>query len=270
MAELLDRIISQHVACHRKLSGITVLSTMPEREANAIDRAPGLAGVRVIRGEPTDPEALRAAGIRQAQRVLVLADTTGGSYQETDARSVLTGIAVQEINRRIYKCVELHDAAFSEHLELTDVEEPIYTRRLQQVLLAESSHGAGMASAIGGMLDPLWASLRVVDFPPGQPGDRLGAHARRLKERGFTLVGVVDHCGNIHSRKRTYLEEAQVQPRIAAAIRHLNRLKEVVSNRPLFHPGWDFIPGEHSRAIVVIPPDKAHAPAHTQTSAGVS
>ncbi|MDH4246998.1 MAG: ion channel [Deltaproteobacteria bacterium] len=257
MAELLDRIISQHMACQRKLAGVTVLSTMPEREANAIDRAPGLAGVRVIRGEPTDPEALRTAGIRQAHRVLVLADNSGGSHQENDARSVLTGIAVQEINRRIYKCVELQDVAFSEHLELTTVEEPVFTRRLQQVLLAESAHGAGMASAIGGMVDPLHASLRVVDFPPGQPGDRLEVHALRLKARGYILVGVVDHCGNIHSRKRAYLEEAQVQPRIAGALQHLNRLKDVVSNHPILHPGWDFIPGEHSRAIVLVPPIKA-------------
>ncbi len=66
---------------------------------------------------------------------------------------------------------------------------------------------------------------------------------------------MIDHAGNQHARKHDYLEQAQVQPHVRDAVEHLLRMKTVVGNEALLHPGADYRPGDHTRAVVLaLPP----------------
>ena len=88
--------------------------------------------MRLIEGEATDPDVLRQAGIQETNRVLVLASPAPDqSPQETDSRNVMTCIAIHGLNRKVYKCVEVLDPNFGEHLKIADVEEVIYSLRFQ-------------------------------------------------------------------------------------------------------------------------------------------
>ena len=261
MANLLKDIINLHKMRGRDLTEVTVVAPLPADEAQAIADHPVLSAVRLIEGEATDPDVLRQAGIQETNRVLVLASPAPDqSPQETDSRNVMTCIAIHGLNRKVYKCVEVLDPNFGEHLKIADVEEVIYSLRFQQVMLAESSSGSGLSHAIRDMLDPETAPLRVIDLPSGPPGMSFEEHRVELAQKGFALLGVVEHSGNHHARKQEFLYAAQIQPKIQGAIERLVGLKQLEFNKPIFNPGRDFLPGDRSLAVVM-----AGQPSHAPT-----
>jgi len=252
MADLLARIQAVHAARGRPLRALTLVASPPPEETAAIAEHPELGALRLVTGQSTDPGVLRSAGIHTADRVLVLASpNVARTPEETDARAVMISIAVHDLNRRAYKCVELLDPSFADHLRVASVEEVVYTQRFRRAMLAHGSAGLGQAVAIRAMLDPLAARLRVVNFPPGPPELTVGQHAPRLRDEGMQLLGVIDHCGNLHARKDEFLYEAQIQPQIGDAVEHLLRLKLITSNEARLNPGVDYVTGNHTRAVVL-------------------
>jgi voltage-gated potassium channel len=253
MAELLAGIKASHRELGRRLAPITVLGSLPQEEARAIASHPALKKVRVVHGDPTDSKMLVSAGIRQASRVLVLTDPAReSSPQEADARNVMISVAINEINPAVYKCVEVINPRFAEHLRIASVEEAIFPRLYQRMMLVQASLGTGLASAVGILLNPIDHRLRVVDFPPAPAGTPFALHAEALAAQGMLLIGAMEHTGNTYFRKEGYIREAQIQPRVKGAVAHLLRLKRVNTNEPLLNPGADFIPGMYSRAIVIV------------------
>lgn len=252
MGDLLKAVIGLHQREGRPLTRITVVSAMPDAEAGAIADDPDLGVVELAPGEPTDPAVLERAGVEQAHRFLLLSVAGAErSGQAADARNVMTAIAVNGLNPRAYKCVELLNPSFSEHLKMAEVEEIVLTQRYQELMLVQASLGTGLSHAINELLRYGGPAMRVRGFAPAPPGTVFEEHARLLALQGETLIGVVDHAGNQHTRKQEILYEAQVQPRIRGAIDHLLSLKTVVSNQPVLNPGADFIPGSHTRAVVI-------------------
>jgi hypothetical protein len=253
MVDLLAGIKASHRELGRRLAPITVLGALPEEEARAIASHPALNNVRVVHGEPIDPRQLAAAGIRQAHRVLVLTDPAlKASPQEADARNVMISVAINELNPAVYKCVEVINPRFAEHLRIASVEEAIFPRLYQRMMLVQASLGTGLASAVGMLLNPLRHRLRVVDFPPAPAGTPFALHAEALAKQGCLLIGAMEHTGNTYFRKEGYVREAQIQPRVKGAVDHLLRLKRVYTNEPQLNPGGNFIPGMYSRAIVIV------------------
>lgn len=255
MAGLLRAIRNRHEALGRELSAVTVLGTIPDAEAQAVMDDPELRDVRIVQGDATQPRMLARAGLESANRVLVLADpAVEAQTQEADARNVMISFAVSELNPAAYKCVEVMNPSFLEHLRRANVEEPILTRQYQRLMLVQISLGTGLSSAIGTLIEPGGARLRVVNFADAPAGTSLGEHARLLAEQGLLLVGAMDHTGNSHARKTEYIRQAQVQSRVKGSVEHLRRLKSAATNMPVIHPGDGFVPGVYSRALVIGPP----------------
>jgi len=142
------------------------------------------------------------------------------------------------------------------------VEEPIFTSQYQRLMLVQASLGTGLASALGALFEPALSRLRVVDFPNAPAGTPFSEHGRALADQGLLLIGVMEHTGNSHIRKTEYLRQAQVQSGVRDSVSHLLRLKSVLTNVPIINPSPRFLPGMHSRALVVTmepppPPDPA-------------
>jgi voltage-gated potassium channel len=252
MAELLGAIRERHAAAGRPLAGLTVAANLPKAEVEALAQAPSLKDVLLTLGEPTDPAVLRRAGIGSARRVLILGDpVTERSPQEADARNIMISFAVNELNPAAYKCVELVNASFEEHLRVGNVEEPVYTGRYQRLMLVQASLGTGLASAVGALFDPAAARLRVVDFLEAPPEALFGRHARAFAARGMLLIGVMEDAGSGFLRKAEYARKAQAQADTRQAVAHLLHLKRVRANVPVIHPGADYRPGPYARALVV-------------------
>jgi voltage-gated potassium channel len=252
MAELLAAILARHEAAGRPLAGLSVAGRMPEHEASAISHHKELAAVLVAMGEPTDPTVLRQAGIMAAHRVLVLSDPAPQtSSQEADARNVMVSFAVTDLNPAVYKCVEMRNPSFGEHLRVANVEEPVYTGEYQRLMLVQAALGTGLASALDALFDPRAARLQVVDFPAAPAGTSIAQHAEALAAQGRLLIGVMEHTGNTHIRKTEYVRLAQVQSGVESAVEHLRRLRAVQTNQPILNPEPTYLPGVYSRALVI-------------------
>jgi voltage-gated potassium channel len=131
------------------------------------------------------------------------------------------------------------------------VEEPIYTSQYQRLMLVQASLGTGLASALGALFDPGAGRLRVVDFPPAPPGTTFDQYAQALAEQGLLLIGTMEFTGNSYVRKTEYIRQAQELSGVRDSVANLLRLKSAKTNRPIINPLRSFVPGTHSRALVI-------------------
>lgn len=252
MAGLLLAIRARHEAAGLPLERLSVAARLPGPELEALSREPELEDVQIVVGEPTDPAVLRRAGVGDAERVLIVADPVPElSTQEVDARNVMVAFAINELNPSVYKCVEILNPSFGEHLRVANVEEPVYTGQYQRMMLVQASLGTGLAGAVGALVEPAPARLRVVEFAPAPPATPFAEHGRLLAEQGLLLIGVMEHTGNSYIRKTEYVRQAQVQSGVGDAVQHLLRLKTVQTNAPVINPEATYLPGLHSRALVI-------------------
>lgn len=252
MAGLLREVLRIHRAAGKPLQRVTVLADLPPVEAGRIRDDGSLAGVRIMSGDPTDPRQLQAADVRHAARALVLTDPEAErNSREADARNVMISFAINDQHPSLYKCVELMNPNFAEHLHIANVEEIIATRQYERMMLVQGSLGIGLSSVVGHLLNPSDPGLRVMSFPPAVHGGTFAAYHAQLAAEGHFLIGVVEYAGNNHARKQEYLFETQSEPRIRTAIERLQRLKSIRSNRVLLNPGNDYRPGRHTRAVVI-------------------
>ena len=255
MAELAHSILSlQAQPEHEGLTGLTILSQMPSREREALEEHPGLGQVRIMEGEPTNPKNLLAAGIEECSRVMVLSPpATADSQGDVDARNVMAGIAISNINPLTYKCVEITDARIAGHTLMKKVEEMVNVEHYQQVMVSQASSGSGLSNAMQTLLDPSQGRLQVVDMPKLSAESSFADYRTHFSRQDTILAGILEHSGNIHLRQRDYLLQVRTQPRVGEAIEHLRNLKTVINNQPIINPAGEYRPGPHGRAIIITP-----------------
>lgn len=113
------------------------------------------AGRRIhfIRGDCTDEEVLKRADAPHAHTAIVLADATGGrSYDDADARTILTVLTVEILNRDVYTCAELVHRKNRVHLERVHVDEVVVSGEYGGKILAHSALYHGMSQVLSALL----------------------------------------------------------------------------------------------------------------------
>lgn len=212
----------------------------------------------MIEGDPADPAVLKGAKIDTVSRALVLINPLVEKIpQEADARSVMISFALNELNPSTYKCVELLNPGFSEHLRIACVEEVIYTRAYQRMMLVQATLGTGLSSAVGALFSHGVPVLQVRAFPRLEAGSSFRRYTEEFAADDLLLIGSIEHSGNDNTRMNDYLRMAQSQPKIAKGIENLLELKSLRGNDALLNPGEAFIPGSESLAVVIARPAPA-------------
>ncbi len=111
---------------------------------NELERLPDLTRTRIradllyhVRGDFTQLEVLKRAGVEHASRAVVMADQVRGhASEDRDARSVLAALTIERLNPDVYCVVELMDADNQAHLEVAGVEAVIMRSELSGRALA--------------------------------------------------------------------------------------------------------------------------------------
>ena len=232
---------------------IVVVSMVEPAQVENLRSRPSLHNIRFVRGDYVEESVLLRANIKQAAKVLVLADnSTQASDQEVDARTVMSVLTIKTISKDIYTCVELIDAKFKRYLENVHCDEIILSREYNRILLANATAASGIAHIIQDLLDVEGNRLVTKSFPAQFVGDTFANLSTYFMEAESTiLIGILENTGNIFQRKREALQEAQKTPDISRLVSNLQSVKELRGNLPVFNPGPDYEIKSYSRAILI-------------------
>ena len=252
----LDALLGDLVAIDPTLRSeqFVLIAAVDPDKVEAIRGRTDIRQLHFVNGDPLEEAVLARANVRQARRILVLADDTGThSAAEADARTVMTVITVAELAPEAYVCAELLDPKYQKQLEAAGADEMILTQHNSRVLLANAAVGTGISGIFYALMTgESGGGLVTAPFSEefiGRPFVDLREHYAETD--GLLLVGLVENTGNVQERKHEALREAQRTPDISQLVENLRRVKNVEPHVPVLNPTDDYVIPRHSLAILI-------------------
>ncbi len=107
-----------------------------------------------ISGETTAEPDLRRAGIERARTAIILADESNptASPDDVDARTLLTTLAVETVNRDVYSCVEVLRPQNRKHFERANADEIVVSAEMTGSLLADAAVTHGLSRVVSDLV----------------------------------------------------------------------------------------------------------------------
>ncbi|MBP5283631.1 MAG: potassium channel protein, partial [Treponema sp.] len=128
---------------------IVLINDAPAESIEQIRNQPRFKALQYVSGDFSEQDTLNRALIKDAERVLIIADRSKNySQMEMDSRTVLAALTMKNLNPKLYIAAELHDSKFQNHLEMAHCDEIILTTDYVHSLLATASSGMGYSNVI--------------------------------------------------------------------------------------------------------------------------
>jgi voltage-gated potassium channel len=110
--------------------------------------------VTLVRGNPNDEGDLIRAGLDRADTAIVLADDSNPNLEpdDIDGRTLLTALAIEHLQPKVYTCVEVLRTTNRRHFELTNADELVVSSDLSGALLASSAVHHGLSRVVTDLL----------------------------------------------------------------------------------------------------------------------
>ena len=160
----------------------------------ATDPYPGDDNSPYVRGNPTNADDLRRAGIERAACAIVVADASATSMDpdDMDARTLMTVLAIETLNPNCYTCVEVIRSENRPHFDRAKADELVVSAEMTGALLAGSAKTHGLSRLVGDLLThPEGMEFYRVDMPSALVGATVQDAVGLLKSRHDVLfVGV--------------------------------------------------------------------------------
>jgi voltage-gated potassium channel len=235
-------------------SEYVLISTAEPEEIENLKSDSRFSHINFIRGDYIDERVLSRANLRQAARVIVLADRlVQGSVQEVDSRTVMTIITIKSISKTIYTCAEILDEKFERYLRFSNCDEIILSSEFNRSIIANASAGSGISQVISELLN---VNAEVTIGTQEIPGKFIGRSYGELfdyymgKNRTI-LIGILENTGNFFTRKNEAIRDAQKTPDISKLVDNLKVVKQLMANLPVINPATDYRINRYSRAIII-------------------
>jgi voltage-gated potassium channel len=213
-----------------------------------------LKRVNFVHGDYIDERVLQRASIKNAKRVIVLADRlVEGSIQEIDSRTVMTVITIKSIAKSAYVCAELMDSKFARYLKFSNCDEIILSSEYNKSLIVNASAGTGITHVISELLNVnADISINTVEIPKKFIGKKYTELSKYFTEKDRSiLIGFLENTGNFYMRKKEALEEAQKTPDISKLVDSLKSVKTLLPNLPVINPMPDYEIKKYTMAIII-------------------
>ncbi len=105
--------------------------------------------VYVVKDDYTGIDVLKKAGIQRAAIAFILPDKTKPrTDQDRDARTVMTALIMEKLNRELYTCVELLNRDNESYLEMAGVEEVIVSDEYAGNMMANAAKNHGIVPVL--------------------------------------------------------------------------------------------------------------------------
>lgn len=214
-----------------------------------------LKNVRFVFGDYIEERDLLRAGIKDAGRVLVVADHFAqGNLQQIDSKTVMAVMTIKNLNKKAYVCAELLDTKFEKYLRLSHCDEILLSREFSRSMLASAAQGVGTSHVISALLaqEEGGAQMTTIDLPNSFIGATYEEVRHYCNENSrMLLIGLLENTGNLIARKSEALRETQKNPDISEIITDLRSIKELTANVPVINPPPDYCIKKYSRGIVI-------------------
>ncbi|WP_020614159.1 potassium channel protein [Sediminispirochaeta bajacaliforniensis] len=251
----LDKVVEGVLAVNADLdpSGIVLINSIGAEKMQGILNNPVFKGINYINGDYIEEETLKRANIKDARRVMLLADQSQEySLQEMDSRTVMAVLTIESISKRVYVCAELLDEKFEKYLRLANCDEIILSREYSKLILANASSASGVSHIVTDLLSTKGGGLKTKSIPADFIGKSFGDLSAYLEGKyGAIIIGLLENTGNFYHRKKEALNEAQMTPDISTLVENLKAVKQLTPNKSVLNPGKEYIVKKNSRAIVI-------------------
>jgi voltage-gated potassium channel len=203
----IDELVGHVVVCGWNGSSVTLLRELLERQGTPVvvvtEVPPPELDLRKLDahrhrlylhvGDYTRLDVLEALAIRQASRVVLLADAlVPRSPQDQDARTVLAALTIERMARGIYTVAELHNQDNEALLKLSGVEDVVVADVYSGLILGTIQRNKGMVRVFDDILTVRrGSSFETIDPPPELVGSTVTEALTALHlQRRMLLVAV--------------------------------------------------------------------------------
>ena len=233
-------------------SDIVLINNAEPEQMEHIREEDILSDVKFVRGDSFAPFHLKRANIRDAKKVIVLADRLiEASISEIDSKTIMGVMTIKSISRDTYVCAELLDKKYEENLRQASCDEILLTRELSKNIVATAAISQGMAHILNDLLQGSGSLLRTMDIPPRFFGGKYGELLKEISKTGIVVMGLLENAVPVNIMKMEALREAQKTTDISKLVNNLKGVKGMSVNNPYFAPAKDFIIKKYSMAIVL-------------------
>jgi voltage-gated potassium channel len=252
MGLLLNEMLNNNPALETER--IVLINKASPEEISQLRSDDRLKNVRFVNGDFIEERDLLRAGVKDAARILVLADHyTEGNLQQIDSKTVMAVMSIKNLNKKAYVCAELLDNKFEKYLKLSHCDEVLLSREFSRSMLISAAQGVGTSHVIFALLaHESGAQITTVNFPASLVGQTYEAACKFCtSEDRLLLIGLLENTGNLMVRKSEALRETQKNPNIERIITDLRSIKELAANVPVINPPPEYPIKKYTRGIVI-------------------
>jgi voltage-gated potassium channel len=148
--------------------------------------------VEFIKGDPSQDEDLKRAGIMKADSAIVLTDLTKGA-NEADAEALMVVLAVESLNPEVHTCVQIVNSTNRMHLERAHADEIICLDQVGGSLAVASALNHGVSRIVSELLNfNLGSEFYRYDrrISDGLVGKEFGQAVQLLAQKRIILLAV--------------------------------------------------------------------------------
>ena len=231
-------------------SSIVLVAHISQEAILNLHETPRLEKLQVIAGDYFQAATLQRAAPERARKVLILADRTPNaagtvpSVTEVDARTIMTAMTLSSIARGTLVAAEILDSKMDQYLKIAHVNEIIYSREYNRLLLGNASGGTGISNILFDLLDPKTPTLITTHAVDESGIGKTYSEFKAEYESRYpktVVIGVLELA----------LRQAQKTTDMSRLVQNLKAVKEIRCNFPVFTPDGSYTIHEGSMAIVI-------------------
>ena len=234
---------------------IVIISNIESEKIEELKEVKELSGIRFVRGDYFSEGVLKRANIKDAKKILILADTfESGAVSEVDSKTVITVLTAKSMAKDVYTCAELLDRKFAAYLKSAMCDEILFSRDFSRSMIANATATNGMSHIIEQLLSKKGGQSKISTC--AIPSEFIGKEFSIYKSafggfRNMLLLGVLENTGSPNKIKIEALRNAQKTSDISQLVTNLQHVKELEVNKPVFIPDDDYMIRDHSMAIIL-------------------